>query len=233
MAQPDEKTLLKFESGAFSMGVNNHEQICVGTRVGEVAFTDSVKGFWRKGNINPGSGSSLSGELIDNVCYFNADTAFVSGFINNKNKYNIIYHTVDGGKKWKPVDFGMDGWVDDAAYLDNGEAWLSVAGAGIAYTKDYGFTWRSLSIPYLKERFAKIYFNSKREGIIGSLWNVMAYTQDNCRNWTTIPTPLSQEKYKKTNPQGRPQIDRVAIFKDYFLVIQENLVFYSRRDTVN
>lgn len=232
MAQTAEKALLKFESSAFSMGVNNHEQILVATRGGEVAFTDSVKGFWRKGNVNPGS-STLSGPLLDNVCFFNADTAFVSGFISNKNKYNIIYHTVNGGKNWKPIDFGMDGWVDDAAFLDNGEAWLSVSGSGIAYTKDYGFSWSSLSIPYPKERFAKIYFNNKREGIIGSLWNVMAYTTDNCKNWTNIPTPLSQKKYKKTNPEGRPQIDRVAIFKDYLLVCQEDLVFYSKRDTVN
>jgi hypothetical protein len=233
MAQPAEKALLKFKSGALSMGINNHEQILVGTRVGEVAFTDSVKGFWRKDNVSPGSGSLVREPLIDNICYFNADTAFVSGYIYNKNKYNIIYRTVDGGKNWKPVNFGMDGWVEDAAYLDNGEAWLNVSENGIAYTKDYGFSWKSLSIPNPKERFTKIYFNNKHEGIIGSTWNVMTYTRDNCKHWTAIPTPLDQKKYKKTDLLGPPQIDRVAIFKDYLLVSQEGLVFYSKRDSIN
>lgn len=87
MAQPAGKALVRFESAAFSMGVNNHEQILVGTRVGEVAFTDSVKGFWRKGNVNSGSGSSLSGELIDNVCYFNADIALQDEVLEIKNIY--------------------------------------------------------------------------------------------------------------------------------------------------
>jgi hypothetical protein len=233
VAQTAEKALLKFESYAFSMGVNNHEQILVGTWMGEVAFPDSIKGFWRKASVTPGDGTIVNSPLIDNVCYFNTDTAFVSGFINNKGKYNIIYQTVNGGKSWKPIDFGMDGWVDDAAYLDNGEAWLSVSGKGIAYTKDYGFTWSALPSANIKERFAKIYYNNKREGIIGSLRNIMAYTPDNCNTWITIPTPLSQDKYKKTNPQGRPEINRVAIYKNYLLVSQEKLVFYSKKDTVN
>ncbi|MBO9199322.1 MULTISPECIES: WD40/YVTN/BNR-like repeat-containing protein [Niastella] len=232
-AQTTDKALLHFESAGLSMGVSKQEQVMVGTKVGEVAITDSVKGFWRTANVNPVSESSLSGVSIENVCYFNADTAFVSGFIKNKDKYNIIYHTIDGGKHWKPIDFGMDGWVDDAACLDNGEAWLSVSGKGIAYTKDHGFTWNSLSFPYPRERFAKIYFNNKHEGIIGSLWNVLAYTPDNCNSWTTLPTPLNQKKYNKTAPQRRPEFDRVAIFKDYLLVSQEDLVFYSRKDSVN
>jgi hypothetical protein len=233
-AQTPEKALLQFESGAFNLMATKNGQLAIATKMGEVAFADSTNGFWRKTSVHGNVGGSFAGTTLDNTCFFNSDTAFVPGFISSETgKYNIIYHTVNGGETWKPIEFGLDGWVDDATFLDNGEAWLSVGGAGIAYSKDYGFTWTSFSIPNKKERFTKIYFNKKRQGIIGSLWNVLAYTGDNCKNWINIPTPLSQDKYRKTNISGRPAIDRVAIFNDYLLVSQENLVFYSRRDTIN
>lgn len=219
------------------MGVNNQDQICVGTMAGEVAFTDSVKGFWHKDHVYQSSDFSESFLSIQNVCYFNADTAFVWGAIFNNIKYNvnnqIIFRTVNGGKNWKPVDFGMDGWIDAATYLDDGEAWLNVSEKGIAYTRDFGFTWSILSVPFPKAELVNIYFNNKREGIIGSAENGISYTQDNCKNWTTIPTPLDQKKYKKTDLLRPPHINRVAIFKDYLLVSQEELVFYTKRDTVN
>ncbi len=70
------------------------------------------------------------------------------------------------------------------------------------------------------------------KGIVGSLWNKLAYTEDNCNNWKSLPTPLDQNKYNKTNKESRPEINRVAIYKNYFIVVQEDMVFYSRKDMV-
>ena len=231
-AQTAEKALIHID-GYPCLGVTKNEKLLIATRIGEVAFADSIKGFWQKLKVNPQSGFLLNSALLDNVCFFNADTAFVAGYISNKDQHNIIYHTIDGGKSWKPIEFGLDGYVNDAAFLDNGEAWLGVGEKGIAYTSNYGFTWTSFSFPNKKEGFTRIYFNKKREGIIGSLWNEMAYTRDNCNTWISIPTPLSQKKYNKTIIGTRPQINGVAIFNDYLLVKQEELVFYSKKDTVN
>jgi hypothetical protein len=44
---------------------------------------------------------------------------------------------------------------------------------------------------------------------------------------------LDQQKYSKTNRESRPEFNRVAIFKNYFIATQENLVFYSHRDSIN
>lgn len=127
-AQTAEKVELSFDSYAFAMGVNKQEQVIVGTGMGEVALTDSINGLWRKCRVKPGAGFLLNTAIINNICYFNADTAFVAGLITGKDQHQIIYHTVDGGKNWKPIDIGSGAHVNDASFLDNGEAWLSMEG---------------------------------------------------------------------------------------------------------
>lgn len=223
---------LNFSSYAISLGVAADNSVSLVNRVGQVGVAASVNGQWRRADV--GSGEIISGALLDQTNFFNKDTGFVSGYVNDdKRNYDIIYRTTDAGHTWKQVRFGMDGWVDDAINLDNGEAWMSVSGKGIAYTRDYGATWQKLNNPQPKERFASIYFNGLREGLVGSLWNVLGYTPDNCATWQLLPTPLDQKKYNKTNQQRRPDFKRVAILGDRLLVVQEGLVFYSRRDTIN
>jgi len=223
---------LNFNSYAIKLSVAKDESLVLVTRAGEVGLTTSIKSEWRRSKSF--SENQAFGPTLDNANFFNKDTGFVSGFISGKSgKYNIIYHTMDGGHSWKELNFGQDGWVDDAVNLGNGEAWLSVAGSGIAYTNDYGFSWKKFKIPEVKQRFSNIFFNSKGEGFIGSLWNMLAYTADNCGSWKIIPTPLDQKRYNKTNKGNRPEFNRVAIFGDYLLVKQEDLVFYSKKDTVD
>jgi general stress protein 26 len=223
---------LQFQSYAISLGVGKDESLALTTKMGEVGLAGSINHEWRRVDVKadkPGFGTTL-----EKPNFFNKDTGFVSGFINSgSGKYDIIYHTTNGGQKWQVVNLGQDGWVDDATNLDNGEAWLSVAGSGIAYTTDYGVTWSKFKNPDPKQRFAAIFFNTNRQGIIGSLWNLVAYTGDNCKTWKWLPTPLDQKKYNKTNKASKPGFEQVAIFKDYFLASQEGLVFYSSRDSVD
>jgi hypothetical protein len=229
-------TPLQFKSYAISLGVGADGSLALATKVGEVGLANSITGDWRRVDV-PGADEVVSGANIETPCFFNKDTGFVSGSIyaiySRKERYDIIYHTTDGGSKWKTVKIGQDGPADDAVYDDKGQAWLSVGGSGIAYSTDYGLTWKKFKVPDAKQRFARIYFNTNRQGIIGSLWNLIAYTTDNCDTWKYLPTPLDQKKYNKTNKEARPVINRVAIFKDYFLAAQEHLVFYTRRDSIN
>jgi hypothetical protein len=221
---------LNFNSYAIRLCVAKDESLSLTSKMGDVGITNSIRSEWRRADVNAGESY---GKTLEQPNFFNKDTGFVSGFISNNGKYNIIYHTVNGGKNWKTVNFGQDGWVDHAVNLNNGEAWLSVAGSGIAYTNDYGLSWKKFTNPEVRQRFHTIYFNTARHGIIGSLWNLLAYTEDNCKNWKFLPTPLDQGKYKKTNKESRPELDRVAIFGKYFLVQQEELVFYSNTDSIN
>ncbi len=226
------KAPLRFQRYALNLNVNASEQLVITTRAGEVAIADQIDGYWI--NRNPGtSGNNYSGHTFDQANFFNNDTGIVSGYIQVGGKTNSIYHTSDRGKTWKVVDMGLDGWVDYAQNLDNGIAWLSVSGKGIAYTEDYGYNWKTLHIPDQKQRYTQIYFNDQKEGLIGSLWNSIAYTDDNCKNWRILPTPLDQKKYTKTNKESRPEIESVTIFKDWIFVNQEGLIFYSDKDSIN
>lgn len=223
---------LNFSSYAIKLCVAKDQSLALTTRGGEVGLTGSIKEKWARVDVK-GDYAGFD-PTFDQPNFFNKDTGFVSGFISTRTgKYNIIYHTTNSGKRWQAVNFGQDGWIDDAINLDNGEAWLSVAGSGIAYTTDYGFTWKKFKNPEIKQRFAAVYFNTARQGLIGSLWNMIAYTDDNCNTWKLLPTPLDQHRYSKTNKESRPEFNRVAIYKDYFLAMQENLVFYSHRDSIN
>ena len=223
---------LNFNSYAIKLGVAKDESLVLTTRAGEVGLSKSYQSEWYRSQ--PKIEENYLQPTLEQPIFFNKDTGFLTGFIHGKDrKYNLIYHTTNGGQEWTTINFGQDGWVDDAINLDNGEAWLSVAGSGIAYTTDYGLTWKKLVIPEVKQRFAKIFFNAKREGIIGSLWNLLAYTGNNCETWELIPTPLDQKAYNKTNKNSRPEFNHVAIFSDVLLVKQEDLVFYSKKDSIN
>ncbi|MCS3797793.1 WD40/YVTN/BNR-like repeat-containing protein [Niastella sp. OAS944] len=224
---------LQFRSFGISLGVGRDECLVLATKVGEVGLAGSITGNWRRVDVAKAD-EIVYGAYLENPCFFNKDTGFVSGSIYSKNyKDDIIYHTTDGGSKWKAIKFGQNGRVDDAVYTDSGQAWLSITGSGIAYSNDYGLTWKKCKNPDVKQRFAHIFFNTNRQGIIGSLWNLLAYTNDNCNTWKYLPTPLDQKKYDKTAKKERADINRVAIFKDYFLAAQEDLVFYSKRDSIN
>jgi hypothetical protein len=224
---------LKFYSWGISLGVGRDGSLALATTLGEVGLAGSITGDWRRRDIYDAD-RIIIGFSIETPCFFNKDTGFVSGSnYSKKQRKGVIFHTTDGAKKWKIVEIGQDGQADDAVYNDNGEAWLGVAGSGIAYSTDYGLTWKKYKIPDAKQRFAHIFFNTNKQGIIGSLWNRIAYTTDNCNSWKYLPTPLDQKKYNKTDKEARPKINRIAIFNNYFLAAQEDMVFYSKRDSIN
>lgn len=224
--------LFKMSFAQTTLGISKDEKLFIGTASGEMAFADSIKGSWRKSWFSKGV-SLMPGTLIVRACYFNADTAFVCGKMETSKRDDIICRTVNGGKSWEPVETGLNGRADDATFLDNGEAWLIVSGDGIVYTKDFGCSWTSLSLPNRWEQYTRIYFNNKREGIIGAEHNAIAWTKDTGNTWITIPTPLNQEKYNSSAITNDPAINRVAIFNNHLLAAQGALVFYSKVDSID
>ncbi|WP_440135399.1 WD40/YVTN/BNR-like repeat-containing protein [Chitinophaga sancti] len=221
---------LHFQSYSQQLYVMPGEQFAICTKAGEVAMADSLNGLWHFSQIEP---TSTFSSTLENAIFFNRDTGFVSGFIANDGKYNIIYHTKNAGKSWSKVDFRTSGWADCAWNLPNGEAWMTIAGKGVAYSKDYGFTWKTLPVYDAQQRYQTIFFNQKHEGIIGSVWNTIAYTDDNCNTWKKIPSPLDQQAYNKTDKASRPEINKVCIYKDLLLVSEEGMIFYTKKDTIS
>lgn len=225
---------LQFKTADINLGVGKDGCVALTTSLGEVGLADPTTGDWRRVDFRKGLPDIFRSAALTTPCFFNKDTGFVSGYItSHQGSREVIYRTTDGGNKWQAVKYGQDGGVDAAFNNDDGEAWLSVRGSGITYTADYGLTWKKFKFPEKGEQYNCIFFNTTRQGITGSFENTIAYTSDNCKTWKKLPSPLDQGKYNKTDRTAPPQFTRVAIFKDYFLAVQENLVFYSKRDAVN
>jgi hypothetical protein len=223
---------LNFLGYDFSLNVAKDESLCITTSNGEVAMATSMRAGWKKPGINPASSTVSTSFQIP--VFFNKDTGFIPTYDYNPQKNSYIYHTVNGGKDWKIIEYKLEANIRDALYLDNGEAWLNVGNERIVYTSDYGITWQQLDSPAPREeRFAAIFFNNARKGLAGFDSNKLAYTSDNGKSWQFLPTPLDQGKYKKTNRATDPDIARVAIFKNYLIVSQEEFVFYSKIDSIN
>jgi hypothetical protein len=227
---PAQDLPVHFSSTMINLSVTNQGNLILSSRVGDIAYTNNFKVPFRRVDKDI---RSAWDPTIERTVFFSQDTGFAAGSGYSAGSNNLIYHTANQGNTWQRVDFGQSGPVDDAIGLENGEAWLSVAGSGMAYTSDFGYHWEKRNIPEINQRFSHIFFNSRKEGIIGSRWDMLAYTKDNCTTWTLLPTPLDQKKYRKTNQGSRPEFNKVAIFKNYFLVMQEEMVFYSLRDSVD
>lgn len=215
---------LNLESAISALYVTPGEQLIIVDRAGEVAMADSLNGKWHY--------SKKEDETLDHAIFFNRDTGFVAGFIHNDGNENIIYHTKNGGKSWENVDFGSSGWADGAWNLDDGKAWMTISGKGIVYSKDYGLTWTLFPVEDIQQRYQSVFFNQKQEGIIGSVYNSIAYTDDNCLHWKKIPSPLDQQAYIKTNKTSRPEIDKVCIYQNLLLVSQEGMLFFSQKNNI-
>jgi|GEM_PF-2578243 len=222
--QPVEREKLALpEGGVFFYVTDQEKPMLIGKDL-SIFGADSISGVWR--NVADASTPGQF-EQVDQCDFFNDSTGFLSG-------QGSVYRTTDAGASWHFVNFGQDGWVDGTCSLDDGRAWMSISGKGIAYSSDCGAHWKALPIVTTNnQRYGALFFNTKQEGIVGSMWNVIGYTPDNCQHWRQLPTPLGQKKYNKTDRAARPEILRVAIFKDYFLVNQENMVFATRRDSID
>jgi hypothetical protein len=233
-AQP-EQTITSLPSGSLKLAADPTGHLFLASRTAEISVADSIGAEWFPRPVIPKSRMNIRySHLYDNINFFNRDTGLVSGFCTNDNtNYDVLFRTVNGGQTWDTIHFGQSGWIDQAVNLDNGEAWLSVAGSGIAYSNDFGSSWKKIPIPDTHQRYTSIFFNAAHEGFMGSLWNSLLLTRDNGSTWTSIPTPLDQHKYTKTYKDRRPEINKVAIYKTYFFVTQEESVFYTERDSID
>ncbi|QHS62021.1 WD40/YVTN/BNR-like repeat-containing protein [Chitinophaga agri] len=225
--QPNTLMPLQLHSRMLKLHVTPEEQFVITTPDGNIAMADSLNGLWHFNTPEVSITNSFNAAI-----FFNRDTGFVSGSFSSDHEHKIIYHTQDRGKSWSKINFGTSGWADGAWSLPNGEAWMTIGGKGIVYSKDYGFTWTLLPIYDSIQRYQTIFFNQQHEGIAGSVYNTIAYTNDNCRSWKNIPSPLDQNAYNKTDEIRRPEIDKVCIYKDILLVSEEGMIFYTKKDSI-
>ena len=78
----------------------------------------------------------------------------------------------------------------------------------VYYSNDFGKTWTSFDKIEStgNMRINTIFFENTKRGIVGDFWNRIYLTEDNCKTWTKITSPLDQKKYVRTDKNIRPTI---------------------------
>lgn len=226
-------------SGAISeIGVSPSEKIWLATKAGNTYYTDKIGELWSFGPFGTKDPLSMDfGGTFERVNFFSEKIMMISGYIHGENSNtDFVYRSEDGGLNWDKVKFGKSSWIDAAYINDNGKAWMSGNSQLIYYSQDYGKTWKSFGKAGNENalRFATIHFaKDEKTGLFGSFWNVLYKTTDNCSTWERIPTPLDQKKYNRLSKEHRPDIRKIRVFGDYYIINQQGNIFYTKNDDID
>ena len=235
--QDDQLARLSISGGVSELGISPSEEIWVATKAGNVYYTKRIGELWHIGpfgSLDPYNFST--GNTFERINFFSEDTLMISGFIQEGGKQDFVYWSGNHGKTWKKVIFGKSSWLDAAFINNNGKAWMSGNSQLIYYTEDKGRTWREFDKiePSGNLRFSTIHFaKNETTGLFGSFWNVLYRTNDNCKTWEKLPTPLSQNKYQRISKEERPDFRKVRQFGTHYLVNQQGRIFFSKSDNID
>jgi photosystem II stability/assembly factor-like uncharacterized protein len=228
---------LSISGGVSELGISNSEEIWVASKAGNIYYTKQIGDLWHigpYGSLDPYNSSS--GKTFERINFFSEDTLMISGFIQEDGKQDFIYWSGNHGKTWEKVIFGESSWIDAAYINDNGKAWMSGSSQLIYYTENYGKTWKTFDKAGNENalRFSTLHFaKDEKTGLFGSFWNVLYRTIDNCQNWEKLPTPLSQNKYERLSKEDRPDISKIRVFGNYYIINQQGRVFITKSNSID
>lgn len=237
LGQEEYLSRLSISGGVTELGISPSEEIWVATKAGNVYHTKQIGELWHIGpfgSLDPYNFSS--GKTFERLNFFSEDTMMISGFIQEGGKQDFVFWSGNHGKTWEKVIFGKSSWIDAAYINNNGKAWMSGNSQLIYYTEDKGKTWKAFDKAGNENalRFSTIHFaKDEQTGLFGSFWNVLYKTTDNCKSWEKLPTPLSQGKYERLSKEERPDIRKIRIFGNYYIINQQGRVFITKFDSIN
>ncbi len=225
-------------SGTVSeLGISPSEEIWVATKAGNVYCTKKFGELWHNKSIDTSDPKDLNfGKTFERLNFFSEDTLMISGFIQEDDKQDFVYWSGNHGKTWEKVIFGKSSWLDAAFFNNNGKGWMSGNSQLIYYTKDKGKSW--ITFDKVEQtgnlRFSTIHFSKDEKiGLFGSFWNVLYKTEDNCQSWEKLSTPLGQNKYERLSKEDRPDIRKIRIFGDYYIINQQGRIFITKSKTID
>lgn len=229
---------LPISGGVSEIGISPSERIWIATKAGNTYYTDKIGDLWHFGPLGTKDPLSISSRgIFERVSFFSEDILMISGFIHGENSnQDFVLRSTDKGITWNKVKFGKSSWIDAFYINENGKAWMSGNSQLIYYTDNKGETWKSFDKAGNENalRFNTIHFaKDENTGLFGSSWNVLYKTTDNCETWERLPTPLDQKKYNRLSKEHRPDIRKIRIFGDYYIINQQGNIFYTKSDNIN
>jgi len=220
--------------GSSELGISLSEKIWI-TSGRKVYYTKQVGELWHLGVFDSLTKPDPYMDDFKRASFFSEDTLMISGFIEEGNKEDFIFWSGNQGKTWEKVIFGESSSIE-AIHISNQKAWMSGSSQLIYYTEDKGKTWKTFNKvePEMESQFSSIYFTKdEKTGLFGSFGGSIYKTINNCQTWEKLPTPLSQHKYESFPRMTIPEIIKIRVFGEYYIINQEGQIFITKSNIID
>ncbi|MBQ7489298.1 MAG: hypothetical protein IJT51_02120 [Bacteroidales bacterium] len=239
----DYRAALDIRGRITEISVSPDEHIWLATATGNLYYANGIDADWHSSATDTRKNKEdddlwLNSPNFDRVSFFNADTAILTGYIAfDPTSYHYksgYYRTTDGGRTWKLLNLGKDGWMYAVEVDQYGHAWLGTGDKTILYSNDFGLHFKALKVPHLhSDRINTVHMQDSLSGVVGSDDNEILITNNNWKTAKNIPTPSTQKKvWKPKHGFVDLRVDKVLIWGDYLLARQQKRVFYTHKDKI-
>ncbi len=221
-AQEDYRERINLNLTNQELAISPKGIIALGTNTA-IYVTDAPEKGWRGIPMSV----NRSGSSIEDLCWSSENVLIAS--VGGK---LYAWETADDGT-FKPLTMSNAPRAHNLRSDGHGHVWAWGLSTKVFYSSDSGRSWNEIAhiqeLEDLDHYVNDLYFdNNGKRGLIGSSYNELYLTRDNCKTLQRIPTPLDQKAYQQDEKAAkRTRINKVRIFGDYYIVEQDYKAFIT------
>ena len=219
-AQEDYRERINLNLTNTELSISPEGKIALGTNT-TIYVTDAPEKGWR------GIPMSVNYGSIEGLCWSSENILIAS--VNGK---LYAWEIADDGT-FKPLAMSNAPKAYNLRSDGHGRVWAWGLNTRVFYSSDSGRSWNEVAhiqeLEDLDHNINDLYFdNNGKRGLIGSNYNELYVTLDNCKTLQRIPTPLDQKAYQQGEEAAkRTRINKVRILGDYYIVEQDYKAFIT------
>ena len=222
-AQEDYRERINLNLTSQELAISPKGIIALGTNT-TIYVTDAPEKGWRGVPIF----LNRSGSSINDLCWSSENVLIASVELGKLYAWEIA----DDGT-FKPLAMSNAPKAYHLRSDGHGQVWAWGLNSWVFYSSDSGRSWNEVAhiqeLEDIDHHINDLYFdNNGKRGLIGSNYNELYLTLDNCKTLQRIPTPLDQKAYQQGEEAAkRTRINKVRILGDYYIVEQDYKSFIT------
>lgn len=223
-AQEDYRERINLNLTSQELAISPKGIIALGTNT-TIYVTDAPEKGWRGVPIFLNRSGSSS---INDLCWSSENVLIASVELGKLYAWEIA----DDGT-FKPLAMSNAPKAYNLRSDGHGQVWAWGLNSWVFYSSDSGRSWNEVAhiqeLEDIDHHINDLYFdNNGKRGLIGSNYNELYLTLDNCKTLQRIPTPLDQKAYQQGEEAAkRTRINKVRILGDYYIVEQDYKSFIT------